>query len=218
LKTEPTPQTRLNVAAFYDNYTNLQETTVVLLPGTPGENLIANAASARMYGLEADAQWRLTHELTVNAGLDLIHARYVNFPNATVQVPTVVNEVVCLCGNTQTEVDASGKPLLRTPDYTVSLGPDYRHEFAQGTLDLSGSLFWSGKFTLTPDARVYQNAYVNLNAQASFEPAGSKVTLSVWGKNLTNNTIISEAAINPPVDAVGYAPPRTYGFRAEYRF
>jgi len=73
---------RANASAYYYNYSNIQ---VQILTGATAET--QNAASASLYGLDFDTQFVATDQLSLNAGLSLIHSRYDNFQNASVYVP-----------------------------------------------------------------------------------------------------------------------------------
>ena len=68
---------RVNTAAYYYNYSNIQVTAY-----TSGVSTIQNAASAKIYGLDMDVAAVPVRNLTVTAGLSLIHDRFGNFPNA----------------------------------------------------------------------------------------------------------------------------------------
>ena len=66
---------------------------------------------------------------------------------------------------------------------------------------------------------IRQKEYVLLNGEISFAPSGLQgMRLVVWGKNLTNRDYIAGSLPTTFADSVSWAPPRTYGVRAEYRF
>jgi len=65
---------RLNVAGFYYDYTDLQVQQIY------GTTLItANAASAHIYGAEAELTAALTRALTIDGNASWLHARYVKY-------------------------------------------------------------------------------------------------------------------------------------------
>jgi iron complex outermembrane receptor protein len=219
IKSSPRKTISFTAAAFYYDYLNQQVQTAVTINNAQ-VGVTANAASSEIYGAELDATVKPFPELTVSAAVSLLHARYKRYPNATVQRPRLLaNGQPCLCGNIAVNgFDASGAQLIRSPDATFSLTGTYTKEFAVGTMSLSANLYYSDSFFFTPDNRVKQPSYTTVGARASFEPAGTKVKVSVWGRNLTNETVYQGASILADADGVLFAPPRSYGVELEYRF
>jgi iron complex outermembrane receptor protein len=212
LKSAPMPNLTVNLAAYYYKYTNLQ--VQVQLP--TGLAATQNAGSANIYGLDADAVWRATSELTFTAGASLLHARYDQFKNAVVLRPVITAGK--LAGNVNTVVDASGNTLPRAPDYTFTLVTDYTKELSAGTFNANVSLFYTDTVYFDSDERVHQGPYGLVNAQMSFKPQGTNFKVGVWAKNLTNKDYISSTFIQSVGDVVGYGPQRTYGVSLDYSF
>lgn len=214
---------RLNVAAFYSDYKDLQERTLVTVPGVAiPVATVFNAAGAEIYGLELDGQWFVNDDWTVIAAVSVLDAKYTEFPNAIVALPRPF--ATCTppgngpCGNLELSVDASGNPLIRSPDFTVSLGVNYEHEYRAGTFSASANVFYTDDFTFTPDTRLRQEAYATVNANLSFQPTGSPVTIRVWGKNLTDEEVIAGTHVTRDVDGVTYVAPRMVGAELHYEF
>jgi transcriptional regulator with XRE-family HTH domain len=62
-------------------------------------------------------------------------------------------------------------------------------------------------------------AYTDVGFNAAIQPAALHgFTLSVYGKNLTDNAVILGAFIQSNASAVSWAPPRTFGFNIGYDF
>jgi len=110
---------QLNVAAFYNKYSNLQEQRQIPTANTT-LSIIENSGRARSYGAELEAIWRPVRALTFNASFAYLNARYtkydqvaapfgtsilVNDPAAT--TATVVNGVT-IAGVGQRRVFAVG--------------------------------------------------------------------------------------------------------------
>jgi len=76
---------RLNFAAFYYDYKDLQVTTSSLLPPPAPAILqtqLTNAASSEIYGLELSGSVDVTDRLTISGGVGWTHARYKDFTGA----------------------------------------------------------------------------------------------------------------------------------------
>jgi iron complex outermembrane receptor protein len=180
-----------------------------------GSNLTSNAASSHIYGADADITAHATSELSVVAGLSVLHAKYESFQNAVIVEPA--GGPGCMCGNaTVTGVNLSGTTVPFAPRFTASLGPDYKKDVGVGTLDVSAYLYYTGSFGY--DNRIVQRDYATLSARASFQPSNSKFSYYVWGKNLTSRRYFYSTFISNFGDMVTYAEPITFGAGARYAF
>jgi iron complex outermembrane receptor protein len=73
---------QLNLSAFYNRYSDLQESRQIIVGGTTLQTVF-NAAKARSYGLETEAIWQPTKALTIGANLSLLNAKYTQFRDVT---------------------------------------------------------------------------------------------------------------------------------------
>lgn len=73
---------RLNGAAYYYDYTNLQVATV-----QNGQAVTFNAASARIKGAELDLTFAPSRRLDFNAGISVLDSKFTNFPAGPLNVP-----------------------------------------------------------------------------------------------------------------------------------
>jgi iron complex outermembrane receptor protein len=212
VKSNPSRRLSVNASAFYYDYSNLQVLTLQNL----AIGVILNAASSRIYGFDLDASARVTDELTLTTGLELLHARYRSYPAAAALTPIFRNGLPA--GNGNVIVDADGNRMPLAPPVTASLTADYKKAFAPGTLDVSLTGYYSGKVYFDSIERLHQGAYATLNAQAAWTPAGSRFTFVLWGRNLTNTKYIGSAFESTVADFGAYDPPRTFGAALRYAF
>ena len=196
-----------NISGFDYNYDNLQ----VVAYQAPNY-VTENAASSRGRGVDLDAQWAVTPQLTLSGGVSYLDAKYVSFPNAQGYQPTGF-------GNDPVILDLSGKTLLRSPKWSGNFTANYEVDVAAGNVGAYASLYFTDSYGLEPTSRIMQGAYQTLDAELFFSPAAApQVRLSVWGKNLTDKAYLANALITNFSDSVSYAEPRTFGVRAEYNF
>lgn len=117
---------QLNVAAFSNRYTNLQEQRQVPV-GATTVSTIFNAAKAKADGVEVELEWRGVERLSMTAGLSLLDAKYTSFPDvalpfgtsilvadSTNSAGTIVNGVV---------VAPAGQRRVFAPGYNCGLIP-----------------------------------------------------------------------------------------------
>lgn len=198
----------LNLAGFYIDYTNLQ---VSINRG--GFDTLDNAGATRNYGAELEGRVRLSPDFTVAGGVAWLHARYHDYTNATIIVPVPGG------GNTAVpNVDLSGHQLLRSPNFTFNLNPSYSHEFGFGKVEASSSVYYTASYPLEQSGRVRQKSYPQVNAQINVFPGSSGIRLGIWGKNLTNEKIVSSSLVLAGGDLAAYSPPRTYGVSVGFSF
>ena len=82
---------RLNVSYFHYDFDDVQVRSTAP-PAPVGNALLENAASEKMDGVDADFLLAPVKGLTINGGLEAIHARYASFPGTT--CPTYSTRVV----------------------------------------------------------------------------------------------------------------------------
>ncbi len=100
---------RLNAAAFYYDYTDLQ--VIESVPGRPSN--ITNAAAATIKGAEFSAEAAVTSQLVLNANLALLDAKYDQYKTIDSERPALGL------------LDLKGLTLPRSPKTTFNLGAAY---------------------------------------------------------------------------------------------
>nr|WP_245405817.1 TonB-dependent receptor [Sphingobium sp. Sx8-8] len=209
---------RLNGAAFYYDYTDLQVTvanTTVVNGVTQLNTALQNAPSARSYGLELSADAAVATGLRLNAGLSLLRTKITDFPNASVTIPnpaTIVNGYYS--GNLSVSRDVAGNQLIRAPRFTLNLGSTYSTELdggKYGRLDLSSSILFSSRFYTDIGNRLFQPAYRNANASITWHAPGDHWRLTLFGQNLTDDRQIAQIFTSALNDNVAYLKPRWFG-------
>ncbi|RYG33776.1 MAG: TonB-dependent receptor, partial [Burkholderiales bacterium] len=199
----------LNLAAFLYDYKDLQ---VLFFDGVT--STLTNAASAKIIGLEADANIRLHQGLSLKlAGSWLPRARYEQFPGGEAfALPNGPG------GMQRVSIDASGQRLLRAPRFTGSTTLSYAGDVGTGRLDANATLYYSSSFDWDLLRRVQTKSYAQINATIGYRPSSLGVRFYIFGKNLTNKANISGALLTAGADGVSYSAPRLIGVGAEISF
>lgn len=199
---------RLNLAAFYTQYNDMQVSLV--LNGAGGlYSEIKNAAKAVSKGIEASIAVKPTSRFELSGGLQLLNARLVDF---------VIDPRYPALG----AFNQKGNPLSRAPDTTVNLAAQYTWPAASGALALRGEGSYRSKIYYTP----FKNDYASdagltiWNALLNYEPSGKTgIYGAAFVKNLANKTY-TKTIFDPP--GLGYlayyAPARTVGVQVGYRY
>ncbi|WP_162173775.1 TonB-dependent receptor [Hyphomonas johnsonii] len=218
---------RLNAAAFYSDYTDIQRS--VLVPNGVGgvATTTINAAAAEIYGMEIEATALLTDELEINASVGITEAEYTEF---TSQCPTpypTTAVVPCVNGT----FDRSAEKFERTPPFTAGVGITYSKQFSSGLLTLHSDYYYQDDIydvgvtqTLTPDYVQYisQKGYGLLNARVQYKFGDSGFSIAAYGKNLTDEEY-TVFQLDLASAGLGYfmnnpGAPKTYGVEGRWEF
>ncbi len=191
---------QLNLAAFSNQYTNLQEQRQVPV-GSVTVSTIFNAAKAKANGLEAELEWRQSRALTLGGSLSLLDAKYGSFPD--VALPFGTSILVADATSVVPQTDANGIVIAPAGQRRI-FAPGYNCGVVPGTggvgqpaaafgCDLSGkrlpyspkvqgSVFarydfkLPGGSTLTPVlVTTFSSGYFGQPANAEIEKQGSYV-------------------------------------------
>ena len=220
---------RTNFAVYYTKYNNKQEETVqAAADDNPQETIVKNASSADIKGFEAEIIAQLSNTLSFNASFSYTDAQYNRFFNDIVGLTT---------GSPPDGIadDVSTLTLRRAPKIQWSAGLNYSQEVGSGRIDASTLLRFQSKYVtciapnkpivpgaVTNDNRCFTQDRENLSAQIGYTHLlgeGREVSLSVFGRNLTNYKGLSSTLPVAGLFAFGAGvQPRTYGVELGFRF
>ena len=152
-----------------------------------GDFTISNAAAATTRGVEAEAKWLATDDLTFSGNVGYNRARYKDFPGAACYEGQTAAEGCNLTNSTQ---NLAGQPLVRAPNITYDLAGDYRFKLIPGwTTDLSLDGAYSSSYQTAGDSNPggIQPSFWRLNAAVHLISDDSHYEFSFIGRDLTNS-------------------------------
>lgn len=195
---------RLNMAAYYYDYTNLQVIQFVGVTQT-----VVNGPSAKLYGLDVDLEAQLTSGLRLSGGLNVAHTAFTDYQNAVFSEPRPTGGARIFSG------DATGNRLPLAQDVSGTLALDYRRDLGRGSINLNVTGNYNGDYFFEADNFLRQPDYVLLNSSLRWNLPGNRVSLTVFGRNLLDKKIITQAI----TQGLGYIAiygnaPRTFGIAA----
>jgi iron complex outermembrane receptor protein len=202
---------RADAAIFYYDYSDLQ-----LSAFTPIGSITTNAASADIYGLDAQFSARMGDRTNVTLGAQWLNARFNRFANATCTnySPDAASPYLPeLC-------DVTGNRLPFAPKFKANLGGNYRFSLGRsGTLLLSGNLAHNSGYFSEVDNVVRQDAYTTVDFSAEWRPARRGPSIRLWVLNLTD-AHYHDTLVTFPTTGVLHRPaaPRRFGVSAGYSF
>lgn len=192
---------RLNAAAFYYDYQDLQVYTVIQR-GALSVQYFTNASAARVYGAEGEIEARPVRGLSLTLGAALLNAEYKDFVSVG--------------------QDYSGNRLPSAPKASVNGVVRYEHPLPVG--DFAGQLDFTYRskvfFDTANTERLSDKGRAYVNGQLGWKLDGGRYELGVWGKNLFDETnILDITAIEGlGFDVFSMGPPRTYGLYLRARY
>jgi iron complex outermembrane receptor protein len=214
LKTElANHRVRLNGAAFYYRYKNIQVQEIV-----SGATISLNAAAAELKGIDVDFAFLPTDALTVRGGFELMSGHYTDFHNAPFNDPTLGPGGVPIGGNTQRTGNATGFDTVRTPKGTATASADYRVPVGTGNLNFVVSYYYNSGFAWDPDNRLRQPSYDVVNASVDWSALNNSWGVRLWGRNLTDQHYCVFETATTLLDSCAPASPRTYGITLSAHF
>ncbi|MFK7975999.1 MAG: TonB-dependent receptor [Halioglobus sp.] len=195
------------LTGFYYDYSDLQISFVD--EGSVVSTV--NAAAAENYGAEIELAANLGNGFTIDFFGTYLSAEYEEFVNGDY-------------ANGFALTDLSGNTLPNAPEYTAKLGITYETEVGDGTLRVHGEVYYQDEVYFTEWNRedAYQDSYELLNANIDYAFADGDWLISVWGRNLGDEEIISNNIITAPLyDSLrvgSVLPPRTIGASVRFQF
>lgn len=188
----------VNLGAYWYKYKNLQVSATQLLPQGGFISSTLNAASAKVRGIELDAEYTPPSApgLSLHGAINYSRARYEKFTNALCENGQTIAEGCNLNLNTvtgrYTAQDLSGEPLLRAPDWTGVAGFNYELPVGQAmTLSFGANARYSGKYqTALINFPIYiQKSYWIADANISLKGENDAWELALIGKNIGDKII-----------------------------
>lgn len=191
---------RLNAAAFYYDYENLQAESIVFEGIVPFQSLV-NVQKVRIQGFDFDATAYPADgiELTLGVGyVDGVHKRFVTDAG-----------------------DYSGSRILNAPKWSVNSGARFDLGKAlSGEWSLSANHSYSGAvdFNFTNRA-LGSKSYHLFDARLAYSHEVTGIDVALWTKNLTNRKVLVHAADRGDGGISElYLPPRRIGVSATIPF
>ena len=199
---------RFNASGFYYQYRNIQVNQI-----TAAGQIVVNGAGTHIYGLDVDVEARLLEGLRFSGGLELLHARFTEYPNA------IKNIAFPALGALVGTGDAKGNRLPLSQKLSGSASIDYDRQTSLGGLHFDVTANYNGSYYFEADNYLRQGGYTLLNASVRLDLPSSRLSFTLWTKNLLDVKVItqtnSQSLIGFPT-AYG-SPPLTYGITAQLK-
>jgi|TARA_R100000005_G_scaffold87841_3_gene57338 iron complex outermembrane receptor protein len=225
---------RMNAALFHTVYENLQRDTVVAFKDAAGndfqETIALNEGESTAIGMEVELSYVPTNNLRFDANFGWLDHEYDNYN------PGYDPATLGLSGPPQT-FDFSELEVPYSPEFNGGVSVTYFQELSSGSmLTYNLNVHYQGEAEVNPAPASFQGGTLEnpilrqkantqleertlLNAYVTWESPESEFTVSLYGKNLTDETYRNSA--NPVANLwnfTTYGPPRELGIQVGYNF
>lgn len=196
----------VNLAAFYIDRQDMQASVAFEISTANWTAYRENIQGSNNYGLELELDWQASEQLRLFAGVGVLDTQL-----GDLQVLDVNDEVL----------KQSGRDQAHAPGYQFNAGLEYgfmQHYSASIQVDGKDNFYFSNSHNQQSDA--YQLVHANLSYRQG------AVTISVWGRNLTDKDYQVRGFYfgnNPangwiPESYIQFGEPRVFGLSGKYDF
>ncbi|MBH0114587.1 TonB-dependent receptor [Novosphingobium sp. YJ-S2-02] len=224
----------LNLAGFYTDYTNIQQSTTITADTAQGnETIVTNAAGAKIKGVEADLTVRPAYRWNLRTSVGYTDASFGDFLSS---VPV---------GGELRQFDYSNVDLIYAPKITAAVSTDYTFDAGPGELSLSATFRYLSRYdqqiaadpaTVIPDSGVVvverndprvrsDNQYLADASISYVMPMGqgdAKVRYTLFARNIFDDrgtsTAFTVAAFPTLWGFAAAREPRVFGARVGFEF
>jgi len=211
---------QLNATLFYQTTENFQTNSFDGAGFT-----LRNAGEIEGTGLELDYNWMPNDNWTISGGLVLQDIEYADFATAssTIAQQEFAGLEARALGNVPDQ-DLTGERPNFVSDVTWAGSVAYSRPVTSG-LALNTAVSWRYRTEFTTgqdnDPLTTQDAFTTVNATIGIGAIDGQWRLELWGKNLTDETVINIGFDTPAQTGSMSAfvePPRMYGATLNYTF
>lgn len=200
---------RVNGAVYYNEVEDLQREINLPDPTTGLVQVIRNTADATIWGAEADLQWLVTDQLLLMGSFGYTNGEY--------------DEVRAdLNGDGVIDSADLALELPRLAPWTYSAGFNFDHGLGRlGDLTWHASLSHRDRSYYTDNNRGFLNSADMLEASVALATPGERLNLSLYGKNLLDETTVGGDTQLPFFPGATFSPlskGRIVGIEAKLSF
>lgn len=193
---------RVNAAAFHYDVTD-QQVFVLDSSGAGLVQTLSNAGESSVKGVEAEVQWFPTASLLVSLGGAWLDATFEDFVSGG--------------------IDYSGNHLPAAPEFNANALLRYTWTLPnEGSLSLQGDLTYNARqyFEATNNPVLTQPSCTLTNAGLEYATASGRYTVTLWGRNLSNERYLVDGYDNAAFGWDVFVPgdPRTFGVTVAVKF
>ena len=200
---------QLNLAGFYYEISDMQLDRTLPTPNGGFQSIFENAGEAEGKGVEIEASFLATDNFRLDGNISFLNAEFVDY----MSVSPIDQQLS----------DLNGNKLRQAPETSGYIRGEYTHSMANG-----GSLSWGAQvsykddqfYTEFNDSVSGQEAYTLVDFNVLYTSPGERMTVNLWGNNVTDEFVVSGAFVSSTglIVSGNNLPPSTFGATFGYTF
>ena len=207
-----------SLAGYYYDYSNEQVSSAILLVGSNSPSIvIRNAASSKIYGIDAEVRYKVSPNFDVFSAINWSHARYSRFL-ADQAFTTLVNPTTGVITYPPLIIDGSGFRMNRAPDFSATVGANYNTQLAGGKLDLAANFSYQSMIFFDTAQQLPEGAHGELDLRAAWTDPSDHYTFAISAKNVTEKRYRVQGSLFSRGVAVVWNPPRVIEASVRVKF
>lgn len=189
----------LNPTVFFSDYKDKQESILIPVDLSNVATVVRNASTEEIFGIEVDMQFQVTQNFSLRANYGYIDASYDNY-------------FADLNGD-QVITDNSDLTPRNTPENTLGLSATWSGEVGAGRATGVVSYRYRDEVEGQADNNPlgHRDSIDDLSIMASYSWGEDRYTVSVYGKNITDERELGRALIAPLATRGWWSEPRSFG-------
>jgi iron complex outermembrane receptor protein len=198
---------QLTTAIFYNKFKNIQATTAGNPENPSIPTALINLKTARTYGAEAAATWRVSQPLTLSANIGYLNGKYqdADFPGNAILAP----------------VFASGKRMRLAPKLQGGFQVHYDQPITDN-LRLQTNILYSyvsSHFFSSDETKITeQKGYSLVNGRIGVVTMNDRIGVYAFANNLFDKRYITFGVTNGPFQFAVPGAPRVIGGTIEFKY
>ena len=218
---------QLDLEAFLWKYSDQQISHIGPINPEPLLGYVTdNAGKATLYGLNSDIRYALTSNDLAGLAVEYLHTRYDSFVYTGLSF--IVSPASTGCPLTPTSgpfvtVDCTGKPLVRSPEWSGNAFYQHRFDLAGGaSIAFGARTQFSSKYFTTVDYLPLgtQGSFTDSSADLTYRTINARWSLTAYVQNIENkDASVGAYQYNyAPVFSTHSEAAPTYGARVTFNF
>jgi iron complex outermembrane receptor protein len=202
---------RVNLAAFYNFYNDMQVVQNITYPSGANSASIANAGKAETRGFELEVTAAPVQGLTLTGSLAYLDAKYKEYDTQILDPST----------GGLVPISYAGNRLMNAPKWNAAFGFNWQAALGNGTLTTTGQYsYTSAKFTSYTNLPVERVGPVDLvNASVNWGPDDAGWKIGLYGRNLFNEKYFNQKLSLAGIGTLAsLGAPREYGVTFRFGF
>lgn len=205
---------QLNMAVYYNEYTNLTTQELIVLDGANITRTV-NGGEVETSGLEVELTWLPNDSLLISAGLSLMDNEFGKFG--------VANPFELANGQVQSFLDLEGETPPWAPDVTLSVMVAYDFDLGDaGRITPYLQTYYSDSYN-TDDVVTYstqeQDSYTKTDFRVIWTSANENISAEVFIENIEDEDVLARTNVGGnDLVQTSYLHPQNYGIKFGYNF